>query len=158
MRILKVILIVFTILLLFFMSLALFHLEETFGGNSGYFIALIFAVLGFILSLLTIGYHVKSFRYYRKSKAYKKESKGAFFLRFCAVGHSVYYMLFGVLSIIGGLMSSQASGGAIISIILFVPVILFGIFSIYETILLRKRIKRLENEQETKDEIQAIGS
>jgi len=161
MRVYKIILILITIVSLLFMSLAMFYLEKVFGGNSGYFIVLIFVASGFVLSLLTLFYHIKSFRYYRKSKPYKKEDKGAVFLRFSAVGHSIYCILFGVTILLAAIIKSQEknaeSFGMIIKLIMVVY-LLYGIFSILETVLLRKRIKKIKKEQETKNEIQAIGS
>ncbi|WP_298426453.1 hypothetical protein [uncultured Kordia sp.] len=157
MRILKIILILITIFLLFFMSLALIFLKDVFGNKSGYIIALLFVVLGFLLSAFTLIYHIKSFRYYRKSKPYKEANKTIAVLKICAIAHSVYCILFGILSIIGNFTTNDRSDD-IISAVVFVPVILFGILSIYETVFLRKQINQLQKEQETKDEIATIGN
>lgn len=157
MRIFKVILI---IILVVIVSLLIHGTNNWFTSNErdAKTIAVLM-LIGVVLGLLGIVYHIMTFRYYRKSKKQEKPRKIPIILWFGIVASSIYILLFGVLMIIGITVSGSLRDSEkyyIYTILIFL--INYGIGSLVEASLLDKRIKKQYEEMTLHNEIDDIGN
>jgi membrane protease YdiL (CAAX protease family) len=161
MRAFKIILLIILAFILFMMVLGIIDVYGAFKQNSEAIYMVIVIAIGLIAAILALIYHIKSFRYYRESKRKGKDRKLPIILWIGAIVTGVYYLLFGVVAILGAIMSNAQINSNVydITMITFMVIIaLFGIFSLVETSILKKRIKQLKAECTTKDEISSIGN
>ena len=161
MRAYKIILLIILAFILFMMVFGIIEIYKNIKQNSEVMYIIIFAVVGLVAGVLAAVYHIKSFRYYRESKRKEKVGKLSIILWIGAVATGIYYVIFGTFGFIGVIGSNSHINSSIYDIaqIMFMVVIaLFGIFSLIETSILKKRIKQLKAEHTTKDEISSIGN
>ena len=163
MRFLKVILILLLIVLQLLLILSLFGVEvDPAEEDSESFIMVLKTVIytGIILGFVAFVYHIKSFKYYRKSKRMKKLVKVHAIFWILGILSHVYFLLFGLLMLIGAIveMVDTVRGQDFIwSFVIVLVVLAYSITSIVETTILKKRIKRYEEEIGLRDEIDTIG-
>ena len=123
------------------------------------FIISMFTSIGIVLGFLAILYHIKSFRYYRKSKRRKKVKNLALVLWISAVAFDVYILFFSIFALLGISTEGAIVDSEMVMIIIVVIVfLLYAIGSLLEVSLLKKRIKKQQEEVLLKDEIDEIGS
>jgi len=157
MRFLKILLIIVSVIAIVTLSYILwedFSLPEP--TTSFSLFSYIFLVI--ILSFLNILYQLKSFRFYRrreKQQLHKKLHKvfwvaGLFFSGFLIyIAASEFYRLYIYYEIIGFNIDQ------VYRLLLF---LVLGSLSFLEIAFLKKRIKRLKTERDTKEEIDDIGN
>jgi len=161
MRVYKIILIIILAFTLFMMVFGMIEIYGSIQRTPELIYAIIFIVFGLVAGVLAFIYHIKSFRYYRASKQKEKVKKLPLILWIGAIATGVYYLLFGIFGILGTVENTAETGTnkfEVIMTICMIVILVFGVFSLVETSILKKRIKRLQTEHTTKDEISSIGS
>ncbi|QHI36749.1 hypothetical protein IMCC3317_21190 [Kordia antarctica] len=158
MRAFKIILIIILILVLFILALGTIEIYKE--NRPEAFAICIFTSIGIVFGLLTIVYHIKSFRYYRKSKRLEKAKKISIILWISAVASSIYTLFFGAVALLGisANTAELSSNPEYLSmIIMLIIILLYGISSLVEVSLLKKRIKTQREEVLLHTEIDEIG-
>lgn len=159
MRVFKILLIIILILVLFILVLGTI---EIYRENSPAALAIsVFTSIGIVFGLLTIVYHIKSFRYYRKSKRLEKAKKMSIVLWVSAVISGIYTLFFGAFALLGiSANNTELSSKSeyFVMIIMLIIILLSGISSLVEVSLLKKRIKTQREEVLLQDEIDDIGN
>lgn len=158
MRVLKILLIIFSLLIVFGVSYAIWE-EFLQGGidrvpSVGY----IYIASSIVLSAINSMYHLKSFRFYRRKEKRNLDKKISKFLWVGGLCFSVY-----LLSLVGVAVYNNAerylhntyNAQDVFFLSLLLVIALLGFLEIS---LLKKRIKRLKTERDTKDEINDIGN
>ncbi|WP_430411875.1 hypothetical protein [Kordia sp.] len=156
MRVYKILLIFFLILFILCTFIGMYEIYEEERGHPAFVFLIAFVALGILLNLLSLGYQIKSFRYYRKSKPYKKENKISLILRFSSVACGIYYILFAGVLLLG--MMDESTHVNTFMLLTFAVIFMFGVFTILEALIMRKRIKQQQKEQEAKFNIETIGN
>lgn len=155
MRIYKIVLIFVLCLLISMMFIGILDVYHEMKTDPIYTVLIAFIIMIIIFSMLSIGYHIKSFRYYRKSKPFKKENKLIAFLRIASVVCYILYLFFAIVAFLGIVADGKQDA---VNITLVLIIAAFGFFGILEIVLTRKQIKKLKKEHETKDDIETIGT
>lgn len=161
MRVLKIILILFSLLI---SGAILFMLIEELGNSSFatasnmLIFAYFFIVLLMVFGILNIFYQIKTFRFYRKESKRNLDKKVSKF--FWVVAISFNFFLFSIIAL--GLYNNRdryLSGNFKADALLFMSMFfVFGTLGFLEISILKKRIKRLKTAKENKDEIETIGN
>jgi hypothetical protein len=158
MRFIKVILIILSISMVALLIYTLYGLSTFDAGEE--IPTAIFATLSLLL-LLSIGnviYHFKSFRFYRRSEKQRLESPLHKLIWVAGFGYpGLLFFLFSI-----GIYNNSARyySGAYNPQDLFIIILLISLGSLefLETSLLKRRIKRLKIERDSKNEISDIGN
>jgi amino acid transporter len=116
--------------------------------------------VGIFLGMMAFIYHIKSFKYYRKSKRMKRLVKVHPVFWVVSILSHVYFLLFGLIMLLGVIVEMidavrgrQSYWGLIMTVV----VLAYAITSIVEATILKKRIKRYEEEIQLRGEIDTIG-
>ncbi|WP_420574837.1 hypothetical protein [Kordia sp.] len=161
MRVYKIILIFILAFILLVMSVGAIGIYSASNHNSDTKFMLLFAGIGIFVGLLAMWYHIVSFRYYRPSKRAVKAKKIPLILWIGAIASGVCYAFFGILSAFGNIAAISTRGMRAADLPIFIAlavIVLYGIFSIIETSILSKRIKKQKEECNAQNEIDEIGS
>ena len=158
MRVLKIVLTIFSSVILLGVLYGLWEEFSKEGITRVPLLGIIYIGLAIPFSLVNIIYHLKSFRFYRrkeKRNLAKKFSKTLWIGTICF--SAFLFLLIGttLYNKAGQFLNSNYKTED--TLFLFVLVIL-SLLGFLEVSLLKKRIKRLKVECETKDEISSIGN
>lgn len=156
MRFLKIILILFSIVII--LAVAFIVLEELNTLPSRIpLLVIIYVVIMTVLSIISILYHIKSFRFYRREE---KQSLNKKLSKYLWVGVSCFYAF--LLFLLGqGMYNNWRRywyGNYKSEDILFIVLFLFpALIGFMEVFFLKKRIKQLRAIRNSKEEIDDIG-
>lgn len=160
MRAYKIILIIILALLIGLMILSMIQIYGNIKRNSELIYVIIFLAIGVVIGIVAFAYHIKSFRYYRESKRKEEVVKLSVILWIGAVATGVYYLLFGMLATVGSVMNGVQINSDAFEIgmtICMAVIALFGVCSLIETSILKKRVKIQREETKLHNEIDEIG-
>lgn len=157
MRFLKIILIIFSIVIILAIAFILLAELNSLPKETP-LEAIIYIVLMMVLSVINILYHVKSFRFYRREEKRNLDKKIS---KFLWIGVSCFYAF--LLFLLGqGMYNNWRRywyGNYKSEDIFFVTLFLFpALIGFMEVFFLKKRIKQLKAIRNTKEEINDIGT
>lgn len=160
MRAFKITLIIVLALFILFIVMGMIGINQEIEYNPDALYIIIFISIGIILGLAAMLCHIKTFRYYRKSKSRKKVKKVSIFLWIAAVASSVYILLFSIFAFIGTFMepNSVRNAEAFFTKLILIILFFYGVGSLVEISIVKKRIKKQHEEMSLQDEINEIGS
>lgn len=153
---LKIILILFSMLIICTVILVLLEGINDTDRNTKFIIAYIIILI--VSSVITIIYHIKSFRFYRQEKKRNLDKKLSKFLWIGAI--SFYsFLLFLFAQGVYNNMGRYWNGNLKDNDFLFVAIILIpGLIGLMEISFLKKHIKQLKAERDVKEDINDIGN
>lgn len=155
MRFLKIILILFSLLIIGSVTLVMFEGISSADKNAQFIITYIIILI--VLSIITILYQIKSFRFYRREEKQNLDKKLSKFLWIGAVSfYSFLLFIFGqgVYNNWSRYWNGNLKGNDFLFVsILFIP----ALIGLMEISFLKKRIKQLKLIRDTKEEIDDIG-
>ncbi len=153
MRVIKNILVIFTILLFVFTSGIIFFLLAT--GDE--VLTRVYYLL--LLLLVVVGYHYKSYSYYNNKILKNGEKKFVVLISFIALGFNMYIIYQTSMSLIN-YVANIFNNGFVLgwNHLIDISIFLFGLLGVFEIAQLRSMIKRLEEKVLLKSEIEDIGS
>jgi amino acid transporter len=157
MRTYKITLIIMLVFVMILLFLGVSGIDTISNPDAGAIFILL--LIGIVLGLLTMVFHVKSFRYYSISKRHLKVKKLSIVLWVCAIVLSIYVLIFAVFSTIGLSMGQYKYNTQMIIMLGMVLLLFFyGVGSLIEVFILKKRIKILHEENTLHNEIDEIGN
>lgn len=157
MRFLKILLIIASIVLIGIVLYLFFH--EIIGRPN---VAVPYAVyiylsITFVVAAINIVYHIASFHFCRRKEKVNLAKKVPKILWIGGITFSSF-LLFVSGSALYSVLRFIKYGLEMKQLVLVISFLLTALLGFLELSLLRKRIKRLQKEQETKDDIETIGS
>jgi hypothetical protein len=158
MRVLKILLIIFSSLILLGISYGAWEEFSVEKPMTIPMIARIIIVLMIILSIINILYHIKTFRFYRREEKRNLDKKISKILVIGTLCFPVFLLFLVGVSLYNNAdkyWANNYSGEDVF----FLSLLIFPAFlGFLEVSILKKRIKRLKIEYATKDEINDIGN
>ncbi|EDP97629.1 hypothetical protein U8527_04730 [Kordia algicida OT-1] len=158
MRFIKILLIAICSLIILGMSYAIWE-QDSFDKLLKFpLFAKIIIGLVFVLSTLNILYHIKSFRFYRraaKQNLHKDLSKILWIGTLCFSAYMLFLVGLSLYNNADKYLSNNYESGDILIMCFLISLAFLGFL---EVSILRKRIKRLKIEHDSKDEISDIGN
>lgn len=158
MRIFKLLLILISLLVLLSFTFAGFIIFSSNGKTALYGYVHLF--LGLLTSALSIIFHLKSYRYYRKKKKNDYNIKIPKTIWIGEISFATFIVYIAVVAIIGYLKERTIGEAENIKLILFIVVstLVIAVLNIVEVVFLEKRVKKGTIAQEQLHEIDEIGN
>lgn len=158
MRVLKILLIIISFAAIGMSFITMYQLSLMQGMDG--VPSIVYVIFGalIVFSFFNIMYHIKSFRFYRRKQKQQLDKK--LHKIFWIAGFALPGFLFFLLSMAVYNNSERFAGGYLRSEEIFVTLtfLIVGIVELLETSLLQKRIKKLKENHEIKNEINDIGT